>query len=254
MKIETPRVVSNTIKFIANRGWLNKDSISAPSPTSKNIPDWYSRADRYAINPKTNDYFKAKVNGIEGKIPTWKACPALMDAFSFGYVFKTPCDISFFMNSKNEIDVEVHDSRYNRFCTRRMPLPQFKEPYGYHPIHFAWEADWGIETPEGFSSLYLNPMNRLDLPFLNTEGIIDTDKIGNPGTLPFFLIKNWVGTIPAGTPYLQVFPFRREDWNSEIIEQRPSEIKERHNKMRKIFRVPDGGIYKNKYWSRKKFD
>ena len=56
-----------------------------------------------------------------GKIPTWKACPAIMDAFSTGYVFKTPCDLTFTKNSEGIISVKIDDPLCKDFCNVFQP-------------------------------------------------------------------------------------------------------------------------------------
>ena len=100
--------------FKSLRPWLKADSRSTPSPTQSVIPDWYKSADRFAKMPN-GEYYKAPkevcpfpkegTSDDYGKIPTWKACPAIMDAFSTGYVFKTPCDLTFTKNSQRIISV-----------------------------------------------------------------------------------------------------------------------------------------------------
>ena len=209
--------IENTIIFRPYRPWLNEESFSAPSSTQSVIPAWYKNADRFAKNPFTGDYYQATkevcpfpkdgTDSDYGKVPTWKACPAIMDGFSTGYVLKTPCDITFFKNDKNIIDVKVSDIRHKDFCMKRDPMQQFEHPKGFYKNHFAWYSDWGLELPEGYSALFMTPMNRFDLPFLNTTGIVDCDKVHILGTFPFFIIEGWEGILPAGTPYLQIFPF-----------------------------------------------
>jgi hypothetical protein len=102
--------------------------------------------------------------------------------------------------------------------------------------------------------LVTQPFNRFDLPFLNTSGIIDTDKVHYPGSLPFFIAKGWSGTLKAGTPFAQIFPFKREDWSSEIVIENPLNMLTNNRKNSDIYRVPDGGVYKNKVWSRRKYE
>lgn len=253
----------NKITFRPYRPWLNKKSNSVPVSTQKVIPDWYKDADRFAKDPNTGEYFQA-TQGVcpfpkegttndYGKIPTWKACPAIMDGFSTGYVLKTPCDITFFKTDNDSIDVRVEDPQHKDFCTKRPAMPQFKHPEGFYADHFAWYSEWGIELPEGYSALFMTPMNRYDLPFLNTTGVVDSDKVHILGTFPFFIPKGWEGTIPAGTPYLQVLPFKREDWQHdiEVLDQR--EMYQDMMENMKFYRQPDGGVYKNKVWSRREY-
>jgi len=251
------------IKFKSFRPWLKEDSISTPSSTQGAIPDWYKEADRFAKNPYNGEYYKAPktvcpfpkegTTDDYGMIPTWKACPAILDAFTTGYVLKTPCDITFFKNSQNKIDVKIEDNQYKDFCTARPPMPQFEHPKGYYKDHFAWQPDWGLEVPEGYSCLYMTPMNRFDLPFLNTTGIVDNDKVHLSGTFPFFIIDNWEGTIPAGTPYMQILPFKRESWQSEIEILSANTIYDKMMDNMKMYRKPDGGIYRKKVWTKREY-
>lgn len=253
----------NTITFISYRPWLNEKSISVPSTTQSVTPEWYKNADRFAKNPLTGEYYQATkqicpfpkegTDSDYGKISTWKACPAILDGFLTGYVLKTPCDIVFFKNEKGIIDVKVSDPQHQDFCTKRDPMSQFEHPKGFYKNHFAWYADWGIKLPDGYSALFMTPMNRFDLPLLNTTGIVDCDKLNVLGTFPFFVVEGWEGTISAGTPIIQIIPFKRENWKQEIEILDEKQI---YNKMvdnSSFFRRPDGGIYKNKIWSRRKY-
>jgi hypothetical protein len=83
------------IKFVTNKGWLSEDDFSAPKPTSKSLPEWYISADRFYKGPDGKSY----VGPDGGKIPTWKACPAMYDILTTGYVYRTPCDIEFFIDN-----------------------------------------------------------------------------------------------------------------------------------------------------------
>ena len=263
MKNKIAEGISRIIKFQSFRPWLNNESPSVPTSTQNTVPQWYKEADRFAKNPLTNEYYKASAQQCPfpkegtkddyGMIPTWKACPAIMDAFATGYVFKTPCDITFFKDKYNKIDVKVHDERHKDFCSKRSEMPQFEHPKGYYKEHFAWWPDWGLEVPEGYSCLYMTPMNRFDLPFLNTTGVVDNDKVHISGTFPFFIVEGWEGTIPAGTPYMQILPFQRENWshNIEFLDQK--EIYDRMMDNIKLYRQPDGGVYKNKIWTRREY-
>ena len=99
----------------------------------------------------------------------------------------------------------------------------------------------------------MTPMNRFDLPFLNTTGIVDSDKVHLLGSFPFFIIDGWEGVIPAGTPYLQILPFKREDWEHKIDMLEPSEMQSKYMNNANFYRRPDGGVYKSEVWSRRKY-
>ena len=106
-------------------------------------------------------------------MPTWKACPAVLDVLGTGYTYKTPCDIAFTKDAAGNIQAPVLDAQYRNFLQEREPMPEFVHPGGYH-LRFAWWADWAVELPEGYSALYTHPLNRFELPFLTTSGIVET--------------------------------------------------------------------------------
>jgi hypothetical protein len=128
--------IYNLAIFKPYKAWLNKNSTTFPVPTQKEIPGWYKDADRFFKMPN-GEYYKASkevcpfpkegTTDDYGKIPTWKACPAIMDAFSTGYVFRTPCDLTFTKNSSGYLDVKVENPMYTEFCVPRPPMPMLCE-------------------------------------------------------------------------------------------------------------------------------
>lgn len=239
-----------TIKFVSNKGWLSENDFSAPRPTSKSLPDWYISADRFYKSPNGESY----IGPDGGKVPTWKACPAIYDILTTGYVYKTPCDIEFFLDKDNNISAKVLDAKYSDFIQARSKMPQFDGPRGYHESHFAWFPDWAVEVPEGYSVLYSQPYDRYDLPFLTTSGIVDNDKVNLPGTMPFFFVKDWTGVIPAGTPYMQMMPFKREDWSSEYVKESGLSLVKKNMANSEKYRVPNGGVYLKDVWEKRKYE
>jgi hypothetical protein len=237
------------INFISNRPWLNKKSKTNPEPSVKNIPDWYIKESRYV----KDDLGNYTLDQYGHKVPSWKGCPAIYDIIGTGYVLKTPCDIEFYQDG-DDFKVKLN-KRYSDFIQYRpdWSLHGFPKPEGYRKDHFAWWPDWAIEVPDGYSVLYSQPFNRFDLPFLNTTGIVDNDKVNLPGTMPFFVREGWEGVIKQGTPYLQILPFKREDWDSDYIFPDEYEMYEKNMKNIEKYRVPGGGVYLNQVWSKRRY-
>jgi hypothetical protein len=236
------------IKFIPNVYFIDSSEKTVPKSTSKTLPGWFLDAKRYIYRAKP-----ATPDNLE-KIASWKACPALYDAFSSGYFLKTPCDIEVTIRSDGTHKLEVVDKRFLSFVKPRGIIEGFQVPHGYSSYHFVWLPEWDIELPEGYSAMYLNPLNRFDLPFLSTSGIMDNDSANFSGHLPFFIRSEWSGVIEAGTPYIQVMPFKREDWESQVL--KPDPIKDRFNKHSRILkklRSKVSGVYASEFWKRRKY-
>jgi hypothetical protein len=112
-------------------------------------------------------------------------------------------------------------------------------------------VDFKIETPIGYSCWIMHPSHRWDLPFLTINGFVDTDKHLNSLLLPFFIKEGFTGILPAGTPFAQIVPFKREDWSSSYSFNDPNTIYNNKLENSKTYRVPDGGVYKNKVWEKR---
>jgi hypothetical protein len=240
--------MTNKIIFHSNKLYNKVDSLENPEPSAKVVPQWYLDADIYAKDPRNGKYIP---NYDGGKLPTFKACPALLDLFTTGYVLKTPCDLEFYKEGKT-IKVKV-PKQYMGFCDTRPPMPGFEYPKGYSKNHFHWWPNWAPELPDGYSALYVNPLNNFGLPFITVAGIIDNDKFNTPGLMPFFLQEDFEGIIPAGTPYVQIIPFKRDDWEMSLKLHSSEELLERHKQSADTFRKPDGGVYKKSFWTRRKY-
>lgn len=237
-----PKIIFHSAKH------YNNSNVFHPVPSKTLVPEWFSSASRFWKDENGNMIFNEE---NKENLLGFKACPALMDSFIMGYTMVTPCDIHFFKIG-GKISVS-YDDLYRGFCDRRDPISEFVVPTGYDDYHFHWFPNWMPELPEGYSALYLNPINRFDLPFYTVSGIVDNDKMSTPGLMPFFLKKDFIGTIKAGTPYVQIIPFKRESWQIEKIFHSEIEMVHRHNDSAKKFRIPGGGGYKKQCWSRKDF-
>ena len=80
-------------------------------------------------------------------------------------------------------------------------------------------SPWIIETPPEYSTLFLPPINRLEIPIIPLVGLVDTDTYFNNVNIPFIHTAMQPDEekhiIPAGTPICQVIPFKREEWKAE---------------------------------------
>jgi hypothetical protein len=238
----------NKIKFHSHRTYNDSDQNYRPAPSSSVIPEWFAKADKHEISEMTGEPI---VYADGKKHPTFKACPALIDIFLSGYMLRTPCDIKF--GEKDGQPGVATAVGYEGFCKPRRRMKIFPVPEGYYEDHFHWSSNWAPETPDGYSAIYSHPFNRFDLPFITVGGIIDNDKMNTPGNMPFFLRKGFTGELPAGTPFAQIIPFKREDWEMDFELYTQEEITNRHKRSKEVFRTPEGGGYKKHVWSRKKY-
>lgn len=228
------------IKFINT---IDAD-IAKPVPASMVLPDWYKQMDSY-INGK-----KFPVINEQDKLNfgTIKKCMPVFDALTAGYFLLSPADL-YINKIENEyyyqwsgLDaIEFHSSDqlvnhpHNKYNTNAIPK---------------WKNYWAIETPKGYSCLFISPLNQ-DLPFTIFPGIVDTDIYSSTVHFPFLLNEpNFEGCIKAGTPIAQVIPFKRDSWKMEF--GGPKDI-ERHIRLRNTLSTKFFDRYKTLFWTKKEY-
>lgn len=213
-----------------------------PSPQLVSVPDWFKQLSIY-----TNGSEHLKLNGGIANYSA-KACMPYLDTFRSGYTFNLWCDLQVVWDE----EYKTHSVYWGNTDQHLDPLTSRSDAEipsvpGFDKFVFSWSSHWGVKTPKGYSCLFTHPLNRTDLPFVTTSGIMDTDGWGIWGNQPFAFQLGWSGIIPAGTPIIQIIPFKREIWTSEIDDSLSDwanyESIRRQSKIR--------GYYKDKYWNRK---
>ena len=228
---------NNIIEFLNFRPDLNEDN---PSTIIKTLPEWYKQLPKYL--------------GLAGdEKPTLKSCVPFFDSMTSGYTLTTPCDIEFFVDQLGVPKANILDDKFLDFIDTRPPMMDVKTPHGYYTNHFHWYPSFAVKLPDGYSALYMSPLNRFELPFLTTSGIIDNDKVNIRGVVPFFLQKGFKGILPKGTPYVQIFPFKREGWESRSISLSANDINEKTSDSVKKYRRSKKNGYRKFDWQRKKY-
>jgi hypothetical protein len=220
---------------------LVKNVIPYPKPVQ--VPEWFKKISVFNNGDKT-----LLVNNGEPNYSV-KTCVPFLDSFLSGYTIDLWCDIQIrYENGNPAITWINNDKELTPVISR--PDAQLPVQDNFLPFIFSWCSHWGIKTPKGYSSLFTHPLNRTDLPFITTSGIIDTDNWGIWGNQPFSLKKDWEGILPAGTPIIQVIPFKREIWKSGVDNSLTSWATYEDIKRESKFR----GYYKSKYWVKKVFE
>lgn len=213
------------IKFISTNVSL---LLALPRPASKEIPEWYKEIDRVA----------------NGEL-TIKGCMPILDAFTAGYTLVLAADVHF----KNGQFQEISKIPMVNLHTKDQ-IGEFALAKEYSKQPFKWINYFLTKTPKGYSSMFMHPINRPDLPFYTMTGIVDTDTFPVPVNFPFFIREDFDGIIPEGTPIAQVIPFKRQDWKSEIDDD--NQANPPVSFLNNVFNPPFN-FYKRTFWKRKKY-
>jgi hypothetical protein len=188
-----------TLKLIAG---------SYPYPANQKIPQWFLDTPKFIPDAP-------KVDRMGDPLTTIRSCVPFMDLMTAGYHIPLPCDVWVHREgdttsvrwSQDELTLVIpHDPIRNKL----MPTSE-----AYEHILFKIANPWIIRTPKNYSSIVQHPYGH-DLPFESIASIVDTDKFPIPINIPIRFKKNFQGLIPKGTPFIQVIPFKREEWKSNM--------------------------------------
>ena len=172
-------------------------------PTKTLIPSWYK--DMLSAFDKNIKSLPVEVN--------IKLCVPFLDTLTSGYMITLPVDIAIKTDAEGFKVITWSDQNLEIIATRDGgEAPLLPVPHGFAPTHFIWRTMIALNLPKGYSCLITHPLNRYDLPFITLSGIVDADSILHNGSIPFYVQESFEGLIKAGTPILQVIPFKRESW------------------------------------------
>lgn len=199
-----------------------------PTPSSKMIPSWFR-----------------KMSGVIDKNETIKKCMPFLDAMTSGYTILLAADILVTDDGIQQISKDIVVASHSKSQIEGMPIPI--NEYDNQP--YKWINFFLTKTPKGYSTLFVHPLNRLDLPFYSLSGVVETDNHPVPVNFPFFIKKNFRGLIPAGTPIAQAIPFKRVNWQSEVNDTSAADASIWIHKILN----PPFNFYKRNFWVRKTY-
>lgn len=224
-------------------------------PSIDVLPEWYKNMPSVGM-----------VHGRSGEKEdlTIKKCMPVFDALSQGYVLVTTIDYEFLYDANSESSMFKYAGANDTFpitMHQVSQLPGFNFSDEHIEYAYKWYNPYSIKTPDGYSVLFTNPLDRTDLPFTTMSGVVDTDKYFAPVQFPFFMKKGFSGIIPKGTPVVQIVPFKRDEWKANIDDSISDNIINEHKKLSTEYEKnrydKDGGllgnIYKRRYRVIKKY-
>jgi hypothetical protein len=230
--------------------WNKFAEYTKPVPAKKILPEWYKSMPPFhgGHTPKESFIVTETSDGQKETFhvkadPTVKLCVPYLDMLTMGYVQPLPYDIE--VKRNGEVLCKNYPEMIN-IGYRKYDQNQPLIPDTFIQQEFIFTTGWEPKTPRGWSTIYTHPFNRHDLPFLSVSGIIDTDRWHTTGGIPFYIKKNFVGIIKSGTPFYQMIPFERQNWESDWKQEYVEGVSQLN------FEEAHGG-YKKHYWKRKVF-
>lgn len=193
-----------------------------PAPVKTVMPDWFAKlAMKHAgAHTSAKDFIEKglDVKNLRSQGLTAKACMPMRDYMTSGYVIKTHADISFTVEEDaegNENFWYVTTDSQAVQTHRNFQLPSTGDGVTRDYIKFI--NPWMVTTPPGYSCLFYPPEYLFEDRFQLFPAIVDTDKYDQAINFPGKLLKRGSFIVNAGTPIMCVFPFKRDDFTSEVV-------------------------------------
>ncbi len=211
--------------------------IAEPVAARQVMPDWFKRlppVDKSSVGPS-------------GSGQTVKRCMPFLDALTFGWILSLAATVRFEVSGNGtkidcgwDFDKEMISPHGTGQVAGhpRLPMPPMK----FHNY-------WTIETPPGWSCLFIPPINRPDARFEIASGVVDTDSYKTLIHFPFFAtVGDGVYIVEKGTPIAQVIPFRRDasplSMRAEVRSESDAEARERE-RLRRVTNADVGWYREN---------
>jgi hypothetical protein len=212
--------------------------IPEPIPAYKNIPDWFKKIPQYIENPN------APRDMFGGKILTAKKCLPLLDAMSLGYTIPLSSSINLRVSKDGKL-LDIPKTPLTVIETHN--IEQVGRDYpGAPTMPLKFINRWFIKTAPGYSVLIVPPINHFDPRFTCLSGVVDTDNFEQAVNFPaMWHIKDFDGTLEAGTPLVTVIPFKRKSIPRTIKVRVSSANEIKENKKMVSKQSTRNGVYTN---------
>jgi len=245
------KLTAKTIEFIP----LDEHAkMFPPKPAKMSLPDWYKNMDSY--NQGMDWTAKSRFeNDFPGTVFTIKRCIPVQDYMMNGYTIFTNTEI-ILTNYLGQQEVNQcywatprkGDYLFGIHPHIQCPIKFNGEKYDYIKIF----SNWIVKTPPGYSCLIAQPFYNKEERFTLFPAIVDTDKFDQTvGFIGYMNPKYEHIKIDAGTPLINVFPFKREKWKMNVIDKvKKNEETKLHLLKKQFFE----NVYRKFYWTKKRFD
>jgi hypothetical protein len=199
-------------------------------PSQHFLPEWFKSMDDYIVVKGDRDVNKPNFFGIGKETAkkftggTVKRCPAIIDVITQGFIIPMWSDFlvqrdleSLEWNNKdNQYGIEYHSEE-------QIAGWQLKKTDFPRAVKFL--NPWRIYTPPGYSVLFMQPTYQFEKRFTVLPGIVETDAYHHIN-FPSIWHTTKDAIIERGTPFIQVIPFKRDEWNLDVSQMTDADIKD----------------------------
>jgi hypothetical protein len=219
-----------TVEFLTN----DHEYVPPPTPAAYQIPDWLKQMPPEFVSAVSRESHS-----------TVKRCMPFVDAMSCGYVIPIAGDVQFYMADAVNLDIVSPEGLVGMQNEEGFP----GDPFGQRII-IKFINPWVVQTPPGYSTLFLPLLNQYTMPFQILAGLVETDTYYNEVYFPAIctMRPGQAFQLTRGTPIVQAIPIKREPWNSAV-----SQVDTTRLAQVKAAKQSNKHVYREANWEKKTY-
>ena len=204
------------------------EEIAPIKPASFFMPRWFKDMDSHIEKPAVHEKGKPHYFGIKEDTAkkyhsgTVKRCPAIVDLLTQGFIIPMWCDFLI----QRDMETMEWDNKKFQYGIDFHPKEQI---YGWNlkktdfPEGVKFVNPWRIYTPKGYSVMFMTPTYQFEKRFTVLPGIVETDSYHHIN-FPSIWHTTKDAIIERGTPFIQVIPFKRDDWQHTVSQMNEEDL------------------------------
>ncbi|MGF1633629.1 MAG: DUF6065 family protein [Phycisphaerae bacterium] len=181
------------------------EAFPRPVPARQQVPDWLKQMVAWSDTAGTSN---------APKLGTLKRCPPFADAMTAGYFIPMAADATVALRA----DGRGMDVTCKYRLVSQHPAEQVAgTPFSARPV-IKLLCPWIVVTPPGWSTLFVKPINRFEMPLAILGGLVETDTYYGAVHFPavWTLPPGRPLTIAAGEPIIQAIPVKRASFEMSV--------------------------------------
>ena len=204
------------------------EQVAPVQPSKYFLPKWFKGMTDFIEQDAMHEKGKPNYFGKKGETAkkhtggTVKRCPAIVDLITEGFIIPMWADFliqrdmeTFEWDNKNfQYGIEFHSKEQ----IKGWNLKKTDFPEGIKFIN-----PWRIYTPKGYSVMFITPTYQFEKRFTVLPGIVETDSYHHVN-FPSIWHTTKDAIINRGTPFIQVIPFKRNDWDFKTSQMNEKDL------------------------------
>ena len=205
------------------------EQIAPVKPAKYFLPKWFKNMSDYIEMPGNYEKTKARYFDRKGEIAkkhtsgTVKRCPAIVDLITEGFIIPMWAD-TLVQRDMETLEFDNKNFKYGIQFHGKEQITGWNLRKTDFPEGVKFINPWRIYTPPGYSVMFMTPTYQFEKRFTVLPGIVEKYSYHHVN-FPSIWHTTKDAVIERGTPFIQVIPFKRDEWNLDVSQMNAEDFK-----------------------------